>query len=204
MNARLPLRIAVIGGGRIAELGHIPGYLAAGAEVVALCDTTPARLHGMADQFGIARRSDDWQHLLDEGGFDAVSICTPPALHRPMAVAALQHGYHALVEKPMAMTSEECQAMIDAADASGRLLMIAHNQRFRGQHQVAKAVLEAGRLGQVRSVHAVFAHGGPEKWSPQQTWYFNQALAGHGVLLDLGYHKLDLLCWLLGQTITSI
>jgi len=198
------LRAAVIGGGRIAELGHLPGYAAAGVEVVALYDRTPARLDAMAGQFGISRRTTDWRVLLDDGGFDVVSICTPPALHKEMAVEALQHGVHVLVEKPMAVTPDECQAMIDAADASGTILMIAHNQRFRGQHQVAKTMLESGRLGRIRSVHAEFAHGGPEQWSPQQTWYFDKALAGHGVLLDLGYHKLDLLCWLLGQTITSI
>ena len=198
------LRAAVIGGGKIAELGHLPGYSAAGVEIAALCERTPARLASMADQFGIQRRFTDWRAMLDEGGFDVLSICTPPALHKEMATEALEKGVHVLVEKPMALTAGECQAMIDAADASDRILMIAHNQRFRAQHRIAKELLDAGRLGQIRRVHAEFAHGGPERWSPDQTWYFDKALAGHGVLIDLGYHKLDLLRWLLGKEIVHI
>lgn len=199
-----PLRAAVVGGGKIAELGHLPGYQAAGVDVVALSERTPAKLDLMADRFGIPRRYLDWRALLADGGFELVSICTPPALHREMVVEALHRGYHTLVEKPMALTEAECDAMIAAAEASGRLLMVAHNQRFRSQHRVAKSILDTGRLGPIRRVHAVFAHGGPERWSPDQTWYFDQALAGQGVLLDLGYHKLDLLRWLLGEEIVWI
>ena len=198
------LRAAVIGAGKIAELGHLPGYVAADARVVALCDRTPLHLDQLASRFNIERCCTDWRLLLSEGGFDAVSVCTPPALHRDMTVEALRHGYHVLVEKPMALTPDECQDMIDAAEASGKLLMVAHNQRFRSQHRIAKSILESGRLGQIRRVHAVFAHGGPERWSPNQKWYFDRALAGHGVMLDLGYHKLDLLRWLLGMQITYI
>jgi len=157
-----------------------------------------------ADTYGVERRYQDWRAMLAEGGFEAVSICTPPALHGEMTVASAQHGYHVLVEKPMALTVQQCDEMIAAADQAGVILMVAHNQRFSARHGIAKEILATGRLGAPRRVHAVFAHAGPEHWSPDQTWYFNPSLSGHGVLLDLGYHKIDLLRWLLGQEVVAV
>lgn len=198
-----PVRIAVIGAGKIAEVGHIPGFIQAGARVAALCDIHSQNLIRLAAAYQIDRTYTDWRDMLADGEFDAVSVCTPPALHRDMVVASLEHGYATLVEKPMAPTLDDCQAMIDAADRTGKMLMVAHNQRFRAQHVFARQMLASGRLGQVRRVHAVFAHGGPENWSPTGGWYFDPKLAGYGVLLDLGYHKIDLLRWLLGQEVTD-
>ena len=199
-----PLRVALIGTGKIAEVGHLPGFVQTGAEIAALCDINTKNLNRLAVVHGVTRRYDNWQNMLDDGGFDIVSVCTPPVLHRDMVVASLEQGFHTLVEKPMAVTVDECQAMIDAADQNGKLLMVAHNQRFRTQHRIAKEILDEGRLGHVRRVHTVFAHGGPENWSATGQWYFDPKLAGYGVLLDLGYHKIDLLRWLLGQEITQI
>lgn len=198
------LRIALIGAGRIAELGHLPGFRLAGAEVVALCDHREQGLHSLADAFHVERRCSDWRQMLDEGGFDAVSICTPPSLHCEMVTVSARHGFPTLVEKPMALSLQECDAMIQAARDAGVMLMIAHNQRFSPRHIVAKEVLDGGKLGQARRAHAAFTHGGPENWSPTQTWYFDTRQAGFGAFLDLGYHKIDLLRWLLGQEVTDI
>lgn len=199
-----PIRVAVIGTGKIAEVGHLPGLMKAGARIAALCNKQIDSLNLLGDRYKVEARYLDWKAMLADGGFDAVSICTPPALHREMAVACLERGYHTLVEKPMAVSLSQCDDMIAAAEANQRLLMVAHNQRFRAQHVIAKQILDTERLGSVRRVHAVFAHGGPERWSPSQDWYFESNLSGYGVLLDLGYHKIDLLCWLLGQKITHI
>ncbi|MEQ8672745.1 MAG: Gfo/Idh/MocA family oxidoreductase [Aggregatilineales bacterium] len=199
-----PLRIAVIGAGKIAEMGHIPGFQKAGAKVVALCSRTETNLSLIADQFDVERRYTDWQQMLKDGNFDAVSICTPVYLHAEMTVACLHQGYHVLLEKPIAASLADCDAMIAAADQSNCILMLAHNQRFRLQHIIAKQVLDSGRLGIVRRVHSAFAHGGPEYWSPNQQWYFDPVRAGQGAMMDLGYHKIDLLRWLLGQEVKEI
>jgi len=198
------MRAALIGAGKIAETGHLPGYAHAGVEIAALCDRNPAGLSRLGDRFAVERRYVDWRAMIADGGFDVVSICTPPAMHCEMTTTCLAHGYHVLVEKPMAVTLAECDEMIAAAESSNRMLMVAHNQRFRLQHVAARQVLDSGRLGRPRRVHAVFAHGGPERWTPSGAWYFDRATSGHGVLIDLGYHKIDLLRWLLGQEITEI
>lgn len=200
----MTLRVAVIGAGRIAELGHLPGFAQAGASVVALCAQSNHNLRALADRFGVPRIGYDWRAVLDEGGFDAVSICTPPALHAEIAVESLRRGYATLVEKPMAMTLDECDQVIEAARTSGAFLMIAHNQRFSPRYRLAKRLLDAGRLGKPQMAYAIFGHRGPEYWSPDQKWYFDPEKAGFGVMGDLGSHKIDLLRWLLGQEVSAV
>jgi UDP-N-acetylglucosamine 3-dehydrogenase len=104
----------------------------------------------------------------------------------------------------MALKLQECDQMVKAARDAGILLMIAHNQRFSTRHIIARQLLDSGRLGKPYMAHAVFAHGGPELWSPSQKWYFDAAKARYGVLADLGCHKIDLLRWLLNQDVVEI
>ncbi len=198
------LRVGIIGAGRIAELGHLPGYQRAGAQVVALCGTDAENLQRLGRAFGVERCTTDWHSMLAAGGLDAVSICTPPALHAEMAIACAQHGYHVLVEKPMATSLTDCHQMIAAAGSANVLLMVAHNQRFSERHRIAKEILDSGRLGRPYAVHGAFAHGGPENWSPNQTWYFDGRAPRFGVMADLGSHKIDLLRWLLQQEVTEL
>ncbi len=197
------LRVGVVGIGQIALRGHLPGYSAAEAEVVALCSPSGRGLDVAAASYPNAAIYTDWQTMLAAGGLDAVSICTPPILHAEMAVAWLRQGVAVLVEKPLALTVTEGRRMAAAAAASSSLLMAAQNQRFMAPHRLAKAALDAGRLGDVYLAHAVFGHGGPEQWSPQGSWYFRPTEAGAGVLADLGSHKIDLLRWLLGQEVVE-
>ena len=199
-----PLRVALIGVGEIARRGHLPGFVQAGAKIVALCSQRNPRLPDLAAEYGVERCYYDWQQMLQDGGFDAVSICTPPALHCEMAVESARRSYHILVEKPMALTLEQCDQMIEAAAKMGVLLMVAHNQRFMVQYQQAKQLLNSGRLGRPYLAHTVFGHAGPEHWSPTQQWYFQPDLAGQGALADLGSHKIDLLRWLLGQEVVEV
>jgi UDP-N-acetylglucosamine 3-dehydrogenase len=200
----MTLRVAIIGAGRIAELGHLPGFAQAGAHVVALCSQSSPNLKALADRFGVRHIGYDWRAMLDEGGFDAVSICTPPAFHAQIAVESLRRVYATLVEKPMAMTLDECDQIIEAARTSSRFLMVAHNQRFSPRHRLAKRLLDAGHLGKPQMAYAIFGHRGPEYWSPDQKWYFDPEKAGFGAMGDLGSHKIDLLRWLLGQEVSAI
>lgn len=198
------LSVAVIGAGQIAQRGHLPGFTRAGARIAALCDSAHPQLETIGEQFAVTRCFRDWRDMLAAGGFEAVSICTPPFLHAEMAVEAARRGYHVLVEKPMATSLAECDQMIAAAGRMETLLMVAHNQRYMAGHEIAKAALDSGELGRPYLVHGVFGHGGPELWSPTQDWYFQAERAGLGVMADLGYHKLDLIRWLVGQEYSRI
>lgn len=199
-----PVRVAVIGAGQIAQRGHLPGLLEAGAEITALCDYSLPQLEEVGAKFHVHRVYRDWHAMLDAGGFEAVTLCTPPYLHAEMAIECARRGLHVLVEKPMALTLQQCDQMITAAEQAGTMLMISHNQRFMAAHLLAKEILDSGLLGRLYLAHGVFGHGGPEIWSPTQQWYFRADHAGAGVIADLGYHKLDLIRWLTGQEITAV
>jgi UDP-N-acetylglucosamine 3-dehydrogenase len=202
MSSRL--RAAIIGSGQIARLGHIPGYQKTGVEITAICDVNEVAAKQVSEAAGIPRYYTDWKKMLAEGGFEVVSICTPPFLHYEMAVGCAQKGFAVLVEKPMARSLDECDQMIAAAQKAGVLLMVSQNQRFMAAHQLAKEILVSSVLGVPYLVHAVFGHSGPEMWSPTQQWYFQPGRAGLGVMSDLGSHKIDLIRWLTGQEVSWI
>ncbi|MCU9615108.1 Gfo/Idh/MocA family oxidoreductase [Caldibacillus lycopersici] len=195
------LKVGVIGCGSIARYRHLPEYHAnKNVEIVAVCDIVPERAEEMAKQYG-ATAYTDYQELVNLENLDAVSVCLPNYLHAPVSIAALNAGKHVLCEKPMATSKEEAEAMIEAAKANGRKLMIGHNQRFVASHQKAKEIIESGKLGKIYSFKTTFGHGGPEGWSIDgaDSWFFNKEKAFIGAMGDLGVHKADLMRYLLGE-----
>ncbi|MDQ1147602.1 UDP-N-acetylglucosamine 3-dehydrogenase [Bacillus sp. SORGH_AS 510] len=200
------LRVAVIGCGSIAQYRHLPEYKAnKNVELVAVCDINEERAIEVAEKFG-AKAYTSYEELLDAGGVDAVSVCTPNYLHAPISIAALHAGFHVLCEKPMATSKQEAEAMIEAAKESGKKLMIAHNQRFVPSHQRARKLIESGEIGKIYSFRTAFGHGGPEGWSVdgKESWFFLKEKAFVGAMGDLGVHKTDLLRYLLGEEIIEV
>lgn len=195
------LKIAVVGCGSIAKYRHLPEYhLNKNAEIVAVVDIVPERAEAMAKEYG-AKAYTDYKEVLKLEEVDAVSVCLPNYLHAPVSIDALNAGKHVLCEKPMATSREEADAMIAAAEANGKKLMIAHNQRFVASHQKAKEIIESGKLGRITSFKTTFGHGGPEGWSIDgaTSWFFNKEQAFIGAMGDLGVHKADLMRYLLGE-----
>jgi len=201
-----PLKIGVIGCGSIAKHRHIPEYMAnEHAEIVAVCDVVKDRAEEMADQIG-AKAYTDYKDLLKDESIEAVSVCTPNALHAPISVDALKAGKHVLCEKPMATSTEEAEAMIVAANEAGRKLMIGHNQRFVPSHQKAKELISKGDAGKIYSFRTAFGHGGPEGWSVdgKDSWFFKKEEAFIGAMGDLGVHKTDLMRYILGEEFVEV
>lgn len=200
------VRIGVIGCGKIAQVRHIPEYEAnPDARVVALFDANAERARALAAEHG-CRACATLEELLAADDVDAVSVCTSNATHAQAAIAALRAGKDVLCEKPMAVTIEECEAMVAAARETGRTLMIDQNQRLAKAHVRAKELLDAGRIGRVLTFRTTFGHGGPETWSVDPgtgSWFFDPKRAAMGAMADLGVHKTDLVQWLIGQTVTS-
>ncbi|WP_413303232.1 Gfo/Idh/MocA family oxidoreductase [Bacillus sp. 1P10SD] len=200
------LRVAVIGCGSIAQHRHLPEYKSnKNVELVAICDINEKRALEVAEKFG-AKAFTSYEELLKDGGVEAVSVCTPNYLHAPITIAALNAGVHVLCEKPMATSKQEAEAMIAAANESGKRLMIAHNQRFVPSHQRARKLIESGEIGKIYSFRTAFGHGGPEGWSVdgKESWFFQKEKAFVGAMGDLGVHKTDLLRYLLGEEIIEV
>lgn len=200
------LRVAVIGCGAIAQRRHIIEYEQnEHVELVAFADPVIERAELYAEKHG-AKAYADYEQLLKEVKVDAVSVCTPNALHAPATIAAANAGAHVLVEKPMATSTEEGLAMIEAARANGVLLMVGHNQRYMPPHVKAKEILDSGRLGKVISFRTAFGHPGPEGWSVdgRESWFFRKPEAAMGAMGDLGVHKSDLIRHLLSDEVSEV
>jgi UDP-N-acetylglucosamine 3-dehydrogenase len=200
------LRIGVIGCGSIAQHRHLPEYAAnKEVELVAVCDIVEDRAKAIADKYNVKAYT-DFNELIQSGGVDAVSVCTPNYLHAPISIEALNNGLHVLCEKPMATSKEDADAMIEAAEKSGKKLMIAHNQRFVRSHQLARQLIESGTIGKIYSFRTAFGHPGPEAWSVdgKESWFFEKEKAYIGAMGDLGVHKTDLLRYLLGEEIVEV
>ncbi|WP_409253204.1 Gfo/Idh/MocA family protein [Bacillus sp. SCS-153A] len=200
------IKIGVVGCGSIAQHRHLPEYETnQHVEIVAVCDIVEDRVKKVAEKYE-ARAYTEYEELIADGEVEAISVCTPNYLHAPISVAALTAGKHVLCEKPMATSSEEAQEMIQAAEESGKKLMIAHNQRFVPSHQKARKLIESGEIGKIYSFRSAFGHGGPEGWSADgaDSWFFKKEEAFIGAMGDLGVHKTDLLRYILGEEFAEV
>ncbi|HXH22562.1 MAG TPA: Gfo/Idh/MocA family oxidoreductase [Dehalococcoidia bacterium] len=200
-----PLRIGVIGAGLIATRAHLPAYAACeDARVVAIASGRVDRARETAAQFGVPRIHERWQDLIADPAVDAVDICAPNHLHAEMAVAAARAGKHVLVEKPMALSLAEADAMIEAAGATGVTLMVAHNLRFVPVYRQVKRVIADGEIGRPLAARGVFMHAGPDEfWGAESDWFWDER-AGGGSLLDMGVHMIDLMRWFFDEPVIEV
>jgi predicted dehydrogenase len=204
------IRVGLIGAGFIGR-NHFNQYEKMPERVaVILCDKEPDRREGdwskvggnIADSKGSKRdvsrlqRYSDWKELIADPNVDAVDICTPTPLHREITVAALAAGKHVLCEKPMAVTVEDCDAMLAAAAKSKAKLMIAQVVRFWPEYRYLRQVFEDRRFGSLKALHLR-----RQAATPAYTlgnWVLDPKLSG-GAVLDLHVHDVDFVLGLLGK-----
>ena len=198
------LNIGILGCGKIAQVRHIPEYIAnKDANIVGFFDADAQRTREIAAKFG-GKAYSSAQELLADPAIDAVSVCVANFAHAELTIQALKAGKHVLCEKPMAITLEECENMMAEAARSGKRLLIGQNQRLAKAHAKARELVAAGEIGRVVTFRTTFGHGGPETWSitpGKNTWFFDKKRAAMGAMADLGIHKTDMLRYILGQDI---
>ena len=200
------IKVGLIGCGKIGQVRHLPEYAAnQDCVITALYDINLERAKELAVKYG-AVAYESVEALL-ASDVDAVSVCSSNTSHAEITIAALKAGKHVLCEKPMATTLEDSEAMVSAAKAAGKRLMIGQNQRLAGAHKKAKELIDGGAIGKVLTFKPAFCHGGPETWSVDPglgTWFFDKKRAAMGAMADLGVHKTDLIQYLTGQTIVEV
>jgi len=151
-------RIAVIGSGWWATEAHIPGVLAhPDAELVAICDTRPERLHTAARAFDVQRAYTDYREMLEREALDGAIVVTPHATHYAIARDCLNHDLHVLLEKPMTLFAADARDLVDLATAHNRTLMMGYPYLFLPEVIQARDVLQSGELGEVQYVTCTFA-----------------------------------------------
>lgn len=201
------LKVGVLGCGSIARQRHAHEYYNnPNVEIKGFYDFDAARAKEMTVDFG-GQVYPTLEALLADPEIDAVSVCTANKFHAENTIAALHAGKHVLCEKPMSVTLEDCQNMMQAANQTGKRLMIGHNQRLNATHRRAKEMIASGELGRVISFQTTFGHGGPEMWSVDKgahTWFFKKDTAFFGSIADLGIHKIDLIRYLLSDDVKNV
>jgi predicted dehydrogenase len=199
-----PVRVGIIGAGMIAHRSHAEAFQALpGVEVAAVADVDEPRARAFAEKYQIPQVFTDYETMLARAEVDAVSVPLPVFLHAPATIAALRAGKHVLCEKPMARNSEEAQAMVDAARASGKKLAVYWRHRFGAQAIKARQLIESGELGRVYYVRTVgLRWRGRPSFDARMTrfgkWFGSVEQAGGGPLMDIGGYALDLVMGLLG------
>lgn len=190
------VRIGVLGLGAIAQVVHLPILSQMpGVQLVAVCDVDHAKARMIAARFGIPRVSQTDEQVFRSDDLDAIVICTPSHLHHSQAISALEAGKHVLVEKPIALDADAAAKVIAAAEASGRALMVAMNNRYRPDAAALRPFATGGELGEIFLVRSAWLNRKVRVLRP--TWRHRRATAGGGALMDLGVQTIDLALWLL-------
>jgi predicted dehydrogenase len=184
-----------VGCGAVAELYHLPAVsLCPDVQLVAVADPRLERAAELAGRYGAELVTENASGLV--GAVDAAIVATPNSLHAPVASELLRAGVHVLIEKPLARTTAECDAIADAAAASGALAAVGHDFRHFPVARTARALLADGLAGDVESADLRQSAGG--NWPHTAADAFTRERMGGGVLIDFGVHMLDLLAWWLG------
>jgi len=191
-------RVGVIGCGGIAGT-HLRAYRSNGVDVAAVADVDFARAQARAVECG-AKAYADYVEMIDKEGLDAISICTPPAMHRDAALAAFALGIPVLCEKPIARTVAEAREMVSAAAEAKTLLMTGFCHRYHGGINRLKELMSNGAIGQPVAFRNRFA---TRIRNLESTWFVKPEISGGGVLLDNGVHSVDLFRYLCGEVVSS-
>ena len=190
----------IVGLGRIAETEIAPAVTAApNGRLAGVVSRTAAKAEEFAARHGAAAAYDDYRALLEDPAVDAVYIATPNALHADQVVAAAEAGKHVLCDKPLATTVADAGRAVAACEAAGVRLGITFQTRNHEGMGDIRDLLAAGGIGSVRLVQVSLGTG---RKLPQG-WRTDPALAGVGVMHNLGVHAYDLLRFLLGAEVVE-
>ena len=163
MPKKRKIRYAMVGLGNIAQVAVLPAFRHAreNSELAAFFSNDPGKEKALQRKYGLqptqAYRYADFERGLAEQRIDAVYIALPNSLHREYTVRAARAGVHVLCEKPMAVTEEDCRAMIAAAEKNRVKLMIAYRLHFERSNLEAVELLASGKLGDIRIFNSVFS-----------------------------------------------
>ena len=189
------VKVGIIGSGFEADI-HAASFqmVPDAAEVVAIASPTPGNAQKLADRYGIPRVFTDYRQMLAENDIEMVTITAPNYLHAQMTVDIANAGKHVVCEKPLCMTLEEADLMIDMCRRKGVLLMYAEELFFTPKYVKARGMADQGAFGKVYQVKQAEKHFGPHA-----DWFWDVEESGGGVFMDMGCHGIAFCYWFLGR-----
>jgi 1,5-anhydro-D-fructose reductase (1,5-anhydro-D-mannitol-forming) len=206
----MPIGWGIVSTGRHADAKMAPAInAAAGSAMAAIVSRDAARARDFADKHGVAKAYDDLDAMLGDRAVHVVYVASPNSLHAEHTLKAAAAGKHVLVEKPMALSVDDCQRMIDACFAAGVKLGVGFHLRAHPGHRRLRELIVSGALGAVALTTANWGRGtrGVIKPPPRpelQAWWDNPAMVGAGAFMATGVHCVDTMRFVLGREVTEV
>ncbi len=192
------LRFGLIGCGRISKNHFDAIAQISEAEYVACCDVVPERAEEAAQNYEISGVYADYKEMLRKEHLDAVSICTPSGLHPEIGIAVAEHKINVVTEKPMALSIQSADELINACDTHKVKLFVVKQNRLNATMQLLKKAIDKGRFGQIYLAQSNVFWQRPQSYYDSAPWRGTWALDG-GAFLNQASHYVDAMSWLLGN-----
>ncbi len=195
------MKIGLIGAGAIAKTAYLPALTRLShIQLNAIVDSNSQILNDLSSEYRLGYLGDAVTQSLEH--MDAVIVAVPNHLHFPISKTCLEAGKHVLCEKPITISSEECDELICLADKYSLKLAVAHTRRFYKAAKRIKQIISSEELGEVKTFD--FEEGTVFDWPTASGFFFDKQKAGGGVLMDIGVHVLDLLLWWLPYEVVHL
>ena len=193
------MKVAIIGCGLLGRKRAD----ALGEHSLSLCaDVVPERAQQLASLHKDAAATGNWQDVVNAPDIELVIVSATPNHLAQMTQACIEAGKHVLVEKPAGTSASELHKLLRRAEALGKHVRVGFNHRYHPAMQKAKALIDAGELGDLMYIRARYGHGG--RLGYEKEWRADPAISGGGELIDQGFHLIDLSRWYLNEEFTQI
>jgi len=169
-----------------------------GAELVAVCDINEEKARAVGEELKVEYYL-DYQKILERDDIEVVMVMTPSGLHAPPAIDVANAGKNVVVTKPMEVTVEKCDRMIEAAEKSGVALLVDFGNRYRPEMQQVKAAIEAGIFGRLLFGEVALKWYRSQQYYERGGWRGTWAMDGGGSLANQTIHQIDVLLWFMGE-----
>ena len=191
-------KIGIIGCGKVAHLHAQAVKNIASAELAAVWSRTPSSARSFAEQYGV-KAYDDIASMVSGASIDLVIVCTPHPFHKEPCIEAVKAGAHVLVEKPLASSLEDCDAMIEACNEAGVKLGVISQRRWYAPVSRVKTAIDEGKIGKPVLGTINMLGWRDKEYYDADAWRGTWAMEGGGVLVNQAPHQLDIFQWYMGD-----
>ena len=196
MTDPAPIRIALVGCGRISRNHFEAIEKIDGLELAAVCDVVADRARAAGERYGVPW-FEAFDEMLGSAGSDAVALCTPSGLHPKHGILAASAGKHVICEKPMAISLEDADDLVRECDAAGVQLFVVKQNRLNPSIQLLKRAIDRGRFGRIYLANTTVRWTRPQEYYDAEPWCGTWEFDG-GAIMNQASHYVDLLQWLVG------
>ena len=197
------VKIGIIGCGWAGGTLHLPAlHSLSDAEVIALADIDQERLNQVGDKFHITSRHTDYRDIVENEEVDVIAVCVPASSHTEIALAALEAGKHVFIEKPITLSLDESEQLIERAKVSNSKVTVGFNLRSHRLVREARRIIREGALGKIESIRTAWTSD-VRHYRNMPEWR-NRREMGGGTIVEIGIHHFDLWRFLLESEVEEI